>query len=86
MSLKNDRLVVEVDKRGRIPLGKFGIKDMTVVVEKLPEGKGVTVQPAVVLTEAEAAHYANQRAVASLDRAIAQAEAGDIRPGKLRTR
>lgn len=41
---------------------------------------------AVVMTEAEAAHYANPNAVATLQRGPAEVEAGRVSKGKLRTK
>jgi len=78
------RTVVSVDDRGRISLARFGIKNMSVVVDELSTG-GVSIQPAVVMTEAEAAHYRNPAAVAALEAGLGDANAGRISKGKLKT-
>lgn len=70
------RRILPVDERGRISLAKYGMKNMDVVVEKLPSGQGVTIQPAVVLTEAEAAHFGSPEAIETLARGLADARAG----------
>lgn len=78
------RAVVEVDERGRVSLAKFGIKGTSVVIETLPAG-GVIIQPAVVMTEAEAAHFRNPEAVTALERGLADAKARRIHTRKLRS-
>ena len=75
--------MVEVDARGRVSLAKYGLKNMNVVIDPL-EGGGITIQPAVILTEAEAAHYANPEAVAQVENALESARTGKV--GKLQRR
>lgn len=70
------RRVLPVDERGRISLAKYGMKNMDVVVEELPSGQGVTIQPAVVLTQAEAAHLGSPEAIETLKKGLADAKAG----------
>lgn len=81
----NRRSVLDVDERGRVSLAKYGFKNVQVVVDELPGG-GLSIQRAVVMTEAEAAHYGNPNAVATLQRGLADVEAGRVSKGKLRTR
>ena len=78
------RAVIEVDDRGRVSLARFGIKGMSVVVDSLSTG-GVIIQPAVVMTESEAAHFRDPEAVSALERGLADANAGRIVKRKLRS-
>lgn len=78
------RAVIDVDDRGRVSLARFGIRGMSVVVDSLPDG-GVIIQPAVVMTESEAAHFKNPKAVTALERGLADANAGRIVKRKLRS-
>lgn len=78
------RVVVEADSRGRISLAKFGIKDTQLIIEELGDGS-LAIHPAVIMTAAEARHYGNPQATASLDRALASAKAGNIRSMRLRS-
>lgn len=78
------RRVLPVDDRGRISLAKYGLKNMDVVVEELPSGEGVSIQPAVVLTEAEAAHFRSPAAVEALARGLDDAKAGRVSTMRLR--
>ncbi len=67
-----------------IPLAWFDIKDTQLVVKEFEDGD-LTMYPAVVMTPAEARHYANPEAVARLDQALASAKSGDIQSHKLRS-
>jgi len=78
------RIVVDVDERGRVSLARFGIKDTQMVVEELEDG-GIALHRAVVMTPAEARHYANPAAIELLDRALTSAEGGKTRPYRLRS-
>lgn len=80
--MRERRTVIEVDDRGRLSLAKFGIKSMSVVVESTGGG-GVLIQPAVVMTEAEAAHFRNPEAVSALERGVADAKAGRVAKRRL---
>ena len=84
-SSARNRRVLPVDERGRISIAKYGIKNMDVVVEELPSGRGISIQPAVVMTEAEAAHFESQEAIDTLARGLADAEAGRISTVQLRS-
>jgi hypothetical protein len=64
----SNRVVLDVDRRGRVSLARFGFKDTQVVVDHLPSG-GLVVNRAVVMTPIEAAHYADREAVQMLDQA-----------------
>ncbi len=79
------RRVVQVDRRGRVSLARFGISDTQLVVEELEDG-GVALHPAIVMTPAEARHYGNPEAAAALDQALASAREGAIRRFELRPR
>ncbi len=79
------RRVLPVDERGRISLAKYGMKNMDVVVEELPSGRGVTIQPAVVMTEAEAAHFRSPEAIETLARGLEDAKEGRLSRMPLRT-
>jgi hypothetical protein len=84
MIMKKQRVIVDVDARGRVSLARFGVKSTQLVVDSLPDG-GLVLHEAVALTPAEAAHYRDPAAVATLDRGLSDAEAGRIRKGKLRS-
>ena len=77
------RSVATLDSRGRLSLGRYGLKNMTVVIEELEDG-GVSIQPAVVLTEAEAAHYRSPEAEKALRQGLADVEAGRISESQFR--
>ena len=81
---KSKRVVVDVDRRGRVSLARFGIRDTQLVVEEIEDG-GIIMYPAVVLTPAEARHYADPKAVAKLDQALASVKSGDIHRHKLKS-
>lgn len=78
------RVVVDVDPRGRVSLGRFGLKSTQVVVDQL-EGGGLVIHEAVALTPAEAAHYADPKAIDTLNEAWRQAKAGKTRDLTLRS-
>jgi hypothetical protein len=82
--MSNQRVIVDVDARGRVSLARFGVKSTQLVVDSLPDG-GLVLHEAVALTPAEATHYRNPAAVAALERGLSDAEAGRIRRGKLRS-
>ena len=65
-------------------LAKLGIKDTQLVAERLADG-GVALQPAIVMTPAEARHYSSPDAVELLDRALAAVTNGDIKTDRLRS-
>ena len=81
---RSQRILLDVDKRGRVSLAKLGIKDTQLVAELLADG-GVALHPAIVMTPVEARHYSNPDAVELLDRALAAAESGDIKADRLRS-
>jgi hypothetical protein len=76
--------VIDVDRRGRVSLARFGIRDTQLIVEELDDG-GVALHPAIVMTPAEARHYANPEAVAAFDAALASAREGDVHSIELRS-
>lgn len=78
------RVVVDVDPRGRVSLGRFGFKSTQVVVDQL-EGGGLVIHEAVTLTPAEATHYSDPKAIDTLNEAWQQAEAGETRALTLRS-
>ncbi len=78
------RIVVDVDRRGRVSLARFGIKDTQLVVEELDDG-GLAMYPAIVMTPAEARHYANPEAVAKLEQALASVKSGNVRTHQLKS-
>lgn len=84
MIMSKQRVIVDVDARGRVSLARFGVKSTQLVVDSLPDG-GLVLHEAVALTPAEAAHYRDPAAVAMLDRGLSDADAGRIRKGKLRS-
>lgn len=79
------RTVIDVDRRGRVSVGKLGFKDVQLVAEELGEGI-YTIQPAVVLTEVEAAHYRNPDAVDTLKQARVDLAEGRVSSFKPRTK
>ncbi len=78
-----DRIIVEADARGRVSLAKIGIKNAQLVAERTEDG-GVILSPAVVLTPAEARHYANPEAIKLLNQAQKSVDEGRIEKGNLR--
>jgi hypothetical protein len=80
-----DRTLIDVDKRGRVSLARFGLKDMQLVVDRLPDG-ALVLQQAIALTPAEAAHYRDPAAVAALERGLADYNAGRTGRGELRSK
>jgi hypothetical protein len=84
MIMSKQRVIVDVDARGRVSLARFGVKSTQLVVDSLPDG-GLVLHEAVALTPAEAAHYQDPAAVAALELGLSDADAGRIRKGKLRS-
>ncbi len=78
------RVILEVDDRGRVSLGKLGFRSMQVVADSTGDG-GLILHPAVAMTPAEAAHYKNPEAVALLDRAMVSASEGRLKNLNLRS-
>lgn len=78
------RVMIEVDERGRASLAKLGFKNTQLVAEELEAGV-FTIQPAVILTKLEAAHYDDPGAMAALVRARASQKEGRVSKGKLRS-
>ncbi|HUP17938.1 MAG TPA: hypothetical protein VM848_18055 [Acidimicrobiia bacterium] len=78
------RVVIDVDARGRVSLARFGLKDTQIVVDPLPDG-GLALHPAVALTPAEAAHYSDPSAQATLERGLKDASEGRLRATRLRS-
>ena len=79
------RVILEVDDRGRVSLGKLGFRSMQVVADSTGDG-GLILHPAVAMTPAEAAHYKNPEAVVLLDRAMASASEGRLTNLDLRSK
>ena len=78
------RVILEVDDRGRVSLGKLGFRSMQVLADSTDDG-GLILHPVVPLTPAEFAHYQNPVAVAALDAAIESANAGRLTRLRLRS-
>ncbi len=72
---RTNRIVLDVDPRGRVSLARFGFKNTQIVVDHLPGG-GLVVNKAVVMTPIEAAHYADPEAVRLLDQAWVSVQEG----------
>lgn len=73
------RATIELDKRGRTYLNKLGYEAGTTIVADRVEGEADAwiIRPGRVITDVEHAILSNPENVASLKRAIAQAEAGE---------
>ena len=82
--MTENRVIVDVDARGRVSLARFGLKATQLVVDSLPDG-GLVLHPAVALTPAEANHYQDPSSRAVLDQGFADAQAGRVQRGELRT-
>ena len=82
--MDEQRVIIDVDARGRTSLARFGLKSTQLVVDELPDG-GLVIHQAVVLTQAEAAHYRNPAAVQALERGLGDAREGRTQPITLRT-
>lgn len=79
------RVIVDVDANGRVSLGRFGFKSTQVVVDQL-EGGGLVLHEAMGwLTQPEAAHYADPKAIDSLKEASRPVNAGKTRKLTLRS-
>jgi hypothetical protein len=78
------RVILDVDDRGRVSLGKFGFRSMQVVADSTGDG-GLILHPAVAMTPAEAAHYRNPEAVRLLDQAMSSASEGRLKKLELRS-
>ncbi len=78
------RVIVDVDARGRVSLARFGLKATQLVVDPLPDG-GLVLHPAIALTPAEADHYQDPSARTVLEAGFADAQAGRVRRGELRS-
>ncbi len=78
------RVILDVDDRGRVSLGKLGFRSMQVVADSTGDG-GLILHPAVAMTPAEAAHYQNPEAVRLLNQAMASASEGRLEKLQLRT-
>jgi hypothetical protein len=72
------QVVVEVDTRRRVSLGKLGRHDRYLATEH-PDGT-ITLQPAVILTEAEHAFLQNQELRELVERNRARPERQRPRP------
>lgn len=82
--MSKQRVIVDVDARGRVSLARFGVKATQLVVDSLPDG-GLVLHEAVAMTPTEVAHHRDPAAVAAFERGLSDAEAGRIRQGKLRS-
>lgn len=78
------RVILDVDNRGRVSLGKLGFRSMQVVADVTSDG-AVILHPAVAMTPAELAHYQNPDAVRALDEALASAAEGRLTRLQLRS-
>jgi len=78
------RVILDVDDRGRVSLGKLGFRSMQVVVDSTDDG-GLIIHRAVPMTPAELAHYQSPEAVEALDRAITSANEGRLSALRLRS-
>lgn len=78
------RVIIEADDRGRVSLGRFGIRSMQLVAESTADG-GVIIHPAIALTPAEAAHYGDPEAVRLLDEALEASKEGRLKSLTLRS-
>ena len=78
------RMILDVDERGRVSIGKLGFRSMQVVADSTDDG-GLILQEAIALSPAEVAHYQNPRAVELLDQAITSADEGRLREFRLRS-
>jgi hypothetical protein len=76
--MKRTALEVELDSRGRAPLGRIATSPRY-RVEKLDGGE-ILLTPVVSITERELAVLANPELVASLKEGIAQMKAGQVKP------
>jgi hypothetical protein len=78
------RVILDVDDRGRVSLGKLGFRSMQVVADPTDDG-GLIIHPAVAMTPAELAHYQNPEAVAALDAALESANEGRLSTLRLKS-
>ncbi len=82
--MDEQRVIIDVDARGRTSLARFGLKSTQLVVDELPDG-GLVIHQAVALTPAEAAHYRNPAAIETLERGLRDAQEGRTQSIELRT-
>jgi hypothetical protein len=69
---------VELDSRGRVPLGRIATAQRY-RVEKLDDGD-ILLTPVVSISERELAVLANPELVARIKRGVGQMKAGQVRP------
>lgn len=78
------RVILDVDDRGRVSLGKLGFRSMQIVADPTDDG-GLIIHPAVPMTPAELAHYQNPESVTALNAALDSANEGRLRTFTPRT-
>lgn len=78
------RVILDVDDRGRVSLGKLGFRSMQIVADSTDDG-GLIIHPAVPMTPAELAHYQDPESVAALNAALKSANEGRLSTFTLRS-
>ena len=78
------RVILDVDDRGRVSLGKLGFRSMQVVADSTDDG-GLIIHPAVPMTPAELAHYQDPESVAALNAALESVTEGRLSTFTLRS-
>jgi hypothetical protein len=76
--MKRTELEIELDSRGRAPLGRIATSPRY-RVERLNDGE-IILTPVISITERELAVLANPELVASIKLGVAQMNAGDVKP------
>ena len=78
MRAGTNALEVELDSRGRVPLGRIATSSRYRVTQS--EDGEIILTPVVSISQRELALLRNPEMVAKLRRSIAQAEAGQLKP------
>lgn len=84
MTHNPERVILDVDERGRVSLGKLGFRSMQLVADTTSDG-GLILHPAVAMTPAEAAHYRDPEAVRLFDQAMLSASQRRLKDFDLRS-
>ncbi len=74
------RQLLQVDGRGRISVGRLGLRGHLVVADQLDDGTGWIIRPGRVLTQAEVDVLSSPANVAAIAQAAADVVAGRVEP------
>lgn len=78
--MTEERVVLSVDRQKRISVGKLGFGEGHLVADRLSDGSGWVLRPAVVLNEAEIDILRKPENVEDILKGLAVVEAGQVTP------